>query len=61
MNIQFLNEKYKERYHKLLMKDKATEWDSERKAMFYIFASQVRLFESIKDLYDFKERSIVSY
>ena len=47
----------KENYRKLLIKDKTSDADVERKALFLIFSND-DLFRKVTHLYDFKEHSI---
>ena len=48
---------YNDNYTELLIKDKTSETDVERKALFLIFSTD-DLFRKVTHLYDFKEHSI---
>ena len=48
---------YNDNYTELLIKDKTSETDVERKALFLIFSTD-DLYRKVTHLYDFKEHSI---
>lgn len=49
-----------ERYYKLLKRDKTHSRDLERRALFYILASNDDLYSKVESIYDFSEKSIKS-
>lgn len=52
-----MNPTHKENYIKLQLLDKTSNNDTERKALFFILASEC-LYDYVLDIYDFVERSI---
>ena len=52
-----MNKRHMENYSKLQLGDMTSNYDNERKALFYILASE-SLYDYVLELYNFSERSI---
>lgn len=56
--MEFLNNEHKERYYEYIERDKTSDFDIERKSMFYILSSDDSIYNRIDLLYDFTDHSI---
>ena len=57
--MEFLNNEHKEKYYEYIERDKTSDFDVERKSMFYILSSDESIYNRIHSLYDFTDHSIL--
>lgn len=58
--MPFLSSEHEERFNRLVDRDNTHLKDSERKALFFIFAGNDDLYSKVEALYDFEEHCIVA-